>query len=243
MDILAISPHPDDVELFIGGTTRHLVQLGYRVAILDLTRGEAATRGTPEIRAHEAAAAAQVLGVDRHQLGLPDGGVHADNPDHVAALVAFLRMHRPELVLAPWTEERHPDHEAAGRLALRAQFLASAGGYRPDLGARHVIRELVHYPMRVLPTPSFVVDIAHVLDIKRQAIACHASQLAALAGAPVTLVASSIGTLQTRDAFYGAHIGSLAGEPFIVRSTLAIADPLAHFRARPGTPHFFGAKA
>lgn len=243
MEVLAIGPHPDDVELFIGGTTRHLVQLGYRVAILDLTRGESATRGTPEIRAHEAAAAAQVLGVGRHQLGLPDGGVHADDPAHVDALVAFLRAHRPELVLAPWTEERHPDHEAAGKLALRAQFLASAGGYRPDLGARHVIRELVHYPMRVLATPSFVVDIAHVADLKRQAIACHASQVAATAGAPVTLVASSLGTLDTRDAFYGAQIGSLAGEPFIVRSTLAIADPVAHFRARPGVPHFFEARS
>lgn len=243
MDVLAIGPHPDDVELFIGGTTRHLVQLGYDVAILDLTRGEAATRGTPELRANEAAAAAKVLGVTRHQLGLPDGGVHADDPDHVAALVAFIRTHRPEVVFAPWTEERHPDHEAAGKLALRAQFLASAGGYRPDLGARHVMRELVHYPMRVLATPSFVVDVAHVVAIKRQAIACHASQVAAIVGAPATLVASSIGTLETRDAFYGAQIGSLAGEPFIARSTLAIADPLAHFRARPGAPHFFEAKA
>lgn len=244
LDVLAVGPHPDDVELFIGGTVRHLVQLGHRVAILDLTRGECATRGTPEVRAGEALRAAQILGVARHQLGLPDGGVRADEPAQVEALVRYLRRRRPELVIAPWTEERHPDHEAAARLALRATFLASAGGYLPEL-PRHVVRELVHYPMRVLRKPSFVVDISHVVDDKRRAVLCHASQV----GGPTTssratgetLVGShdGVAAIELRDRFYGAQIGATAAEPFITRATVHLADPLAHFRSRPGPARLF----
>jgi len=246
LDVLAIGPHPDDVELFIGGTTRHMVELGQRVAILDLTRGESATRGTPAIRAVEAAHAAQVLGVMRDQLGLPDGGVRADDPEQTAALVTYLRTRKPELVLCPWTEERHPDHEAAARLVLRAVFLASAGGFMPTL-PRHVVREVLHYPMRVLVKPSFVVDIAHTLTTKRAAIACHASQVGAARTADGgTLVshaaASGIDSIAARDQFYGAQIGSIAAEPFIMRATLHVADPLTHLRSRPGPALLFEAR-
>ena len=274
IDVLAIGPHPDDVELFIGGTTRHLAQLGHRVVILDLTRGESATRGTPAIRAVEAARAAEVLGVARDQLGLPDGGVRGDDPEQAKALVTYLRTHRPELVMCPWTEERHPDHEAAAALVLRAVFLASAGGYLPEL-PRHVVREVLHYPMRVLTKPSFVVDISHVRAAKQQAIACHASQvghgqpfapsagghagqvnqvgqsgqvdrLELLADMAPTLVghahASGLDAIAARDAFYGAQIGVAAAEPFIMRATLHLADPLAHLRTRPGPALLFEAR-
>ncbi len=247
IDVLVIGPHPDDVELFAGGTTRHLALAGHRVAVLDLTRGESATRGTPEIRAEEARLAALVLGVERDQLGLPDGGVRADEPAQVEALVRYLRRRRPELVIAPWTEERHPDHEAAARLALRATFLASAGGYLPEL-PRHVVRELVHYPMRVLRKPSFVVDISHVVDDKRRAVLCHASQVGAPATGPSvageTLVGShdGVAAIELRDRYYGAQIGSAAAEPFITRATVHLADPLAHFRSRPGPARLFEAE-
>jgi N-acetylglucosamine malate deacetylase 1 len=243
VDVLAFGPHPDDVELFVGGTTRKLALRGHRVALLDLTRGESATRGTPDVRAAEARAAAAVLGVERDQLGLPDGGVRADEPAQVEALVRYLRRRRPELVIAPWTEERHPDHEAAARLTSRATFLASAGGFLPAL-PRHVVRELVHYPLRVLGKPSFVVDISQVVEDKRRAIACHASQVGVVAGAAsdvATLVASAgnLAAIETRDRYYGAQIGAAFAEPFIVRATLHLDDPLAHFRARPGAALLF----
>ena len=236
LDVLAIGPHPDDVELFVGGTIARLVAAGHRVAILDLTRGEAATRGTPELRADEARRAAEVLGVARERLDLPDGGVR-DTPEQVAALVTRLRAHRPELVLAPWTDERHPDHAAAAALIVRAVFLASAGGFMPEL-PRHVVREVLHYPMRVAARPSFVVDISAFSDVKRRAIACHASQLQPGPGA-TTLVASALATIDARDRYWGEHIGATYGEPFIIRATLAIDDPVAHFRARPGAPRLF----
>lgn len=241
LDVLAIGPHPDDVELFAGGTVAHLARLGHRVAVLDLTRGERASRGTPELRAQEAAAAARVLGVARDQLGLPDGGLHADDQRQLTALVAYLREHRPELVLCPWVEDRHPDHEAAAALVRRAVFLASVGGLITHGLERHLVREVLHYPMRALATPSFVVDVSHVADTKRAAIMCHASQVLPAPGAPETLVGSprSLDAIDARDRFYGAQIGAAHGEPFITRATLHLSDPLAHLRSRPGPAFFF----
>ena len=241
LDVLAVGPHPDDVELFAGGTVAHVVQLGYRVGLLDLTRGELATRGSAEIRAHEAAAAAQVLGVTRDQLDLPDGGLRADDQRQIQALVAYLRLHRPELVLCPWGNERHPDHESAAALVQRAVFFAGVGGHITHGLERHLVREVLHYPMRVLDAPSFVVDITHVAELKRRAILCHASQVTPAPGAPPTLVGSaqSLDALEARDRFYGAQIGAAHGEPFIVRSTLHLTDPLAHLRGRPGSAFFF----
>ena len=61
IDFLVVSPHPDDAELALGGTLARAKAQGYSTAIIDLTKGEAATKGTPEIRAEEAAAAAQSL--------------------------------------------------------------------------------------------------------------------------------------------------------------------------------------
>lgn len=237
LDVLAIGPHPDDVELFAGGTVGKLVAAGHRVAILDLTRGEAATRGTPELRANEARRAAEVLGVTRDQLGLPDGGIR-DTAEQVAALVTHLRVHRPELVIAPWTDERHPDHAAAAALIVRAVFLASAGGFSPEL-PRHVVREVLHYPMRVAARPSFVVDISAFAELKRRAIGCHESQLGPRPADAGTLVASALDTLDARDRYWGEHIGATHGEPFITRATLAVDDPVAHFRGRPGAPRLF----
>jgi len=244
LDVLAIGPHPDDVELFAGGTVAHLVRLGYRVGLLDLTRGEQATRGTPEVRAAEAAAAGQVLGVTRDQLGLPDGGLREGDRHQVSSLVAYLRQHRPEIVLCPWVAERHPDHEDAAALVQRAVFVAGVGGFITHGLGRHLVREVLYYPMRVLDRPSFVIDTSHVADLKRQAILCHASQVGPATDrdpARPTLVGDprSLAALEARDRFYGAQIGAAFAEPFIVRSTLHLSDPLAHLRSRPGPAFFF----
>lgn len=253
LDVLAFGPHPDDVELFCGGLLARMADRGYRTGVVDLTRGEKSSRGTPETRAAETDAASRVLGLaHRENLGLPDAwldpwaGFEAADEDErarraaVARVVEVLRRLRPEIVVAPWERERHPDHEAASALVTRALFFAGVRKFetappRPAFSPRQVL----YYPMRHLAEPSFVVDVSAVYDRKTAAVQCYASQVRPRADAPETLVGSplSLSSLEARDRFYGARIGVSHGEPYIVRETLGLADPVDHFRrnafARP----------
>ncbi|HJL43490.1 MAG TPA: bacillithiol biosynthesis deacetylase BshB1 [Myxococcales bacterium LLY-WYZ-16_1] len=240
VDVLAVAPHPDDAELFCGGTLALLARRGARVGLLDLTRGEAASRGTPEIRAREAAQAAEVLGLCfRRNLGLPDGAL-AVTESAVRRVVEVIRRCRPDWVLGPPRVARHPDHEVAGELVRRAVVLAAVGGLRVDEDLpRHSVPHYGTYVMRHLQTPSFVVDISSVARVKTQALACHASQFdsegpTTVAGHPAALEA-----LRARDAFYGATVGVQAAEPVVVERTLATSDPLGLLRSQPRAPAFW----
>lgn len=245
LDVLALAPHPDDAELFCGGLLARLVGLGYRVGVTDLTRGERASRGTPAQRLREAEAAARVLGLAyRGNLGLADGGLRGDDPEQRQAIVAELRRLRPQLLLAPWREERHPDHRAAGLLAESAAFLAGLANYPAPGQLAHRVLQVLFYPQRVEARPSFVVDIADVAAQKARAIACHASQVAAAPSAaptdaPLIGSALALAALQARDAYFGAQVGSTAGEPYVCAEAVPVADPLALFRARRGPAHVF----
>ena len=233
LEVLAFGPHPDDVELFCGGLLLCMADRGYRVGAVDLTRGELASRGTPDLRGAEAAAAARVLGlVVRENLGLPDAELIATSDAQVASIVRALRRLRPEIVVAPWQHDRHPDHEAASALVTRAVFLAGMHRYASDLGAPHRPSQVLYYPMRHLAEPTFVVDISAVAPRKDQAIQCHASQVLPNPAAPPTLVSSdlSLPALQARDQVYGALIGVARGEAYVTRNALGVADPVAHFR-------------
>lgn len=231
LDLLVLGPHPDDAELCCGGLLALAARRGQRAGIVDLTRGEAATHGTVEVRAREAAAAAEALDlVHRSNLGLPDAGLRGDDPDQLDALVEALRRLTPSLLVAPWTEARHPDHAAAGRLAHTAVFLAGLRNHRPELGPPHRPR-LVHYPMRIEVRPDFVVDTSDVVEVKRRAVACHASQL----GHGDTLVGSTVGAdaFEARDRYWGASIGVRHGEPYVLGSPVPVADPVQHFAGLP----------
>ncbi len=230
IDLLAFGAHPDDVELSCGGLIALCARRGQRAAIVDLTRGELATNGTPAIRADEAEAAAEALGVAyRENLELPDGGLTAEDPDQVAAVVEALRHHRPALVLAPWVEARHPDHAATGRLVERAAFLAGVTRFRADLGQPHRPKRVVYYPQRVEFAPSFVVDISPVHGVKAAAIACHESQFGQTDGATPTLINAPLGleAFEVRDRYWGATIGVLHGEPYRLRGPVPLTDPVA----------------
>lgn len=236
IDLLAMGPHPDDVELSCGGWIAAATGRGQAVAIVDLTRGELATNGTIEARTREAEAAAKALGVRlRENLALPDGGLSAENTTQRDAIVSVIRRHRPTLLLAPWIEARHPDHAAAGRLAQVAYFFAGLRKHRPDLGEPWRPTRLIHYPQRHEIRPDFVVDISAHVAIKHAAIACHLSQFGA--GEP-TMINRPLGlrALATRDAYWGASIGVEAGEPYLLGAPLPVADPVAHFEAHPAVP-------
>ena len=233
LDLLAVGPHPDDVELFCGGTVARLVQLGYRVGILDLTHGELASNGTPADRQGEAKAAAEVLGlVLRENLALPDGGLMpGTDDDQVHSVAKSLRRLKPEFVIAPWFEARHPDHSAAGHLLRRAIFLSGLKRYRCDGLEAHRPRRTWFYQNRHRFRPSFVVDVSSTANTKMKAIRCHRSQVAPTDGV-ATLVgaANALQMIENRDRYYGSFIGVSHAEPFRVEETIGFSDPIKHFR-------------
>src|SRR5260370_2627575 len=110
LDLLAIAAHPDDVELTCGGTLLRMAQRGYKTGILDLTAGEMGTRGTPKIRANEAARAAKLLAVKwRGTLGLPDSDVQPLR-HHKLRLADIIPPSRSTTVIPPSWETPHPPH-------------------------------------------------------------------------------------------------------------------------------------
>lgn len=155
VDALFLSPHPDDVELFCGGTVARLVEAGSEVAIVDLTRGEMSSNGTVEERREASLRAAEILGVkeEREVLGFPDGGVKEHDAQQLKVLVELLRVRRPQLLFAPYGVDRHPDHVAAGALARRAIFFAglsrfAAGGSLTGRGYSSAIPVTLSFPFR-----------------------------------------------------------------------------------------------
>jgi bacillithiol biosynthesis deacetylase BshB1 len=245
VDVLAFGAHPDDVEIFCGGVMVRLAQLGYRTGVIDLTRGELASRGTPEERAREAEAAAEVLGLSfRENLGLPDGFLDPSaGSRHVPPAVEAIRRHRPEIVLAPWIEERHPDHAAAGHLVRRAAFLAALGEFETfPARERFAPRRVLHYEMRYRMEASFLVDTTDAWPRKLEAIRLHASQVGRAPGAAPTLIGSALAleAIEARDRAHGSRIGVRYAEALRSAEALGVADPIALLRLSPGSDaHLF----
>lgn len=253
LDLLAISPHPDDAELFAGGLLALSAQRGHRVGIVDLSRGERATRGAPETRAHEADRAASVLGLcHRENLGLPDAALASsttnlaeldDVHSPVMRVVSVLRRLRPAVVIAPPRLERHPDHEQAGALVRRALFLSGLVKVRSEGGLPPFTpRQTLVMPMRIELPVSFVVDITAVFDIKREAILAHGSQVGSpvTGGGPLIGSALALAAIEARDRYHGAMIGVAAAEPYFVESALGLSDPVTFFRdTAHGPAHLF----
>lgn len=175
VDILAIGPHPDDIEIGAGGSLIRWIETGYRVGLLDLTRGELGTKGNAETRRAEAAEAAERMGaLFRLNLGLPDGGVE-DSPAARGRLVPILRECRPEWVLCNLEDSRHPDHAAAARLVRSAFFLSRLPKHLPDHRA-HSPALLAFYLIHESAQPSFLVDISATLEAKLEVLRAYGSQ-------------------------------------------------------------------
>jgi bacillithiol biosynthesis deacetylase BshB1 len=227
-DLAAFCAHPDDAELVMGGTLARAAALGRRVALLDLTRGEAGSRGTPETRAREAEEAARILGAShRESLSLPDAGL-ALVPEQKDAVVAALRRLRPRVVLLQHWEQRHPDHAVASRLVYDASFLAGLRSYRPDLGAAFRPSKLVYATTMTEATdvrPSFVVDVTAVWETKLRAIAAFASQFTPAPGETGVLPLDRFReAVELAGRRHGQQIGVRYGEGFVTREPLVVDD-------------------
>ncbi len=230
VEVLAIGAHPDDVELGCGGTLALLVAQGYRVGILHLTRGERGTRGTLAEREAEARAAGAALGVDLVEfLDCGDGAFRHGEAEE-DALIAVLRRLRPELILGPTPNDRHPDHGRAHQLVADAAFYAGlARRAATDGRAPHRPAAVFSYLQHDLFTPSLVVDVSQTFERKLAALRTYSSQLYQPdqpRAEPLTKVASPEfwHAVEGRARHFGLLIGVAFGEPFFSRTPLAVHD-------------------
>lgn len=224
LDLLAFGAHPDDVELTISGLLCKMAFLGYSTGVVDLTRGEKGTRGTPEERDEEAQEAASIMNLKaRVNLNLSDTDI-PNKEENRLKVIEVLRKLRPSVIVIPYWQCRHPDHANASKLIEEAAFLS---GLRKIDTGHEAFRPLgiVHYMTWVAFEPSFVVDISEHFEKKRQAIMAYKSQFVR----PETMRGDVMQFIETRDRFYGAMIGASYGEPFLVKGPLRLEDPVAPF--------------
>ena len=231
LHILAIAVHPDDVELGCAGTLIKHAQKGQAVGIIDLTRGELGTRGTPELRLQEAQNAADVMGlVMRENLKMRDGFFRNDE-EHQMQLISYIRKYQPDIVIANALDDRHPDHGRAGKLIADACFLSGLSKVETELNGEnqkawrpkrvfHMIQDRVH-------EPTFLVDISGVFEQKMESIKCYKSQFHNPdSNEPTTYIATQnfLEQIRYRDALLGKRIGKEYAEAYVSLNTTGIAD-------------------
>jgi N-acetylglucosamine malate deacetylase 1 len=219
VDLLVFGPHPDDLEIGLGGTIARHTTLGVRVGLCDLTAGELGTNGTPDQRIAEADAAATVLGAAwRTNLRWPDREI-GKHGEQLAELVALIRKHRPRVIAAPYWTDRHPDHGAASALITEAAF--TSGLRRYAAGSDPWKADWVcYYFINDPASPSFLIDVSAYYDRKRRALNCHESQFqpSGPETAPTRLNSPRFRQLiESRDAQFGALAGVTWAEGVVVR--------------------------
>jgi N-acetylglucosamine malate deacetylase 1 len=228
VDLLVFGPHPDDIEIGLGGTVAKHAARGHRVGLCDLTAGEMGSNGTVEERLAEAESARAVLGAAwRVNLRWPDRAIGAQQ-EHVRSAAALIRRVRPRAVAVPYESDRHPDHVAASRVLTDAVFNSALRRY--DADAVHEAWRpdwICYYFINDSTTPTFVVDVSEYYETKRRALACHASQFGATtAGAVATRLTSPLfqQLVESRDAQFGALAGVSYAEGVIVKQPVVRPD-------------------
>jgi N-acetylglucosamine malate deacetylase 1 len=224
-DVLAIAAHRDDVEQTCGGTLLRMAARGLRTAILDLTQGEAGTRGSAAERASEAEEAARILGVGwRQALTLPDGAIENTFENRVA-IAGVLRKLRPRVVILPYWQARHPDHALTGTLGYDACFLS--GLKKIDTGTEpHRPFKIVYASLYADVRPSFVVDITPFIEQRHQSLMAYCSQYAnQSAGSGLFVPEEEIRERTFAEArHYGLLAGVRYGEPFVQKEVGLVDD-------------------
>ena len=224
-DILAIAAHRDDVEQTCGGTLPRMAARGLRTAILDLTQGEAGTRGTADDRAREADQAARILGVGwRQALDFPDGAL-ANTLENRIAIVRILRQLRPRVVILPYWQARHPDHAITAMLGYEACFLSGLKKIETDSDPHRPFK-IVYASLYADVRPSFIVDITPFIEQRHQALMAYRSQYAnQSAGTGLFVPEEEIRERTFAEArHYGLLAGVRYGEPFVQKEVGLVDD-------------------
>jgi bacillithiol biosynthesis deacetylase BshB1 len=234
VDIIFFGAHPDDVELSCGATVAKCVKDGLRAGIIDLTRGEMGTRGTPQTRTREAANAAKALGASfRIQLDFQDGNLQTGREQELE-LIEQLRRWRPSLVVAPYPDDRHPDHTRTGRIVTEASFYAGLKSLETGLPA-HRPQTVLYYLQNYMFTPSFVVDVTKHWKTKMRAVAAFKSQFYdPKSKEPQTFISDPkfLDMIDARGKHFGALIGTTYGEAFVTKQPPRVDDLLGAYAGR-----------
>jgi bacillithiol biosynthesis deacetylase BshB1 len=231
LDILAFGVHPDDVELCCAGTIMAAIDQGKKVGIVDLTRGELGTRGTPTTRTQEAAAAAKIMGVDiRENLDMADG-FFANDEAHQRKIIALIRKYQPDIILANAPEDRHPDHGRSAKLVSDAAFLSGLRKIETihDGVAQNAWRPAYtfHYIQDRFIQPSFVIDITAYMERKIEAVLAYGTQFnSADTSEPQTYISSPqfLETVKARALMLGKRIGVGYAEGYITEKIIGFSN-------------------
>lgn len=228
-DILAFGVHPDDVELGCSGTLVAAVAQGKKVAVVDLTRGELGTRGTPETRDVEAANAAKVMGVlARENLKMADGFFQNDE-NNIRKVITAIRKYQPEIVLCNAPEDRHPDHGRSSALVADAAFLSGLRKIQTEYEGR--MQEqwrpsyVFHYIQDRYLKPDFLFDISASFDQKIKAILCYTTQFNTTdTSEPQTYISNPdfLEVIKARALMFGKRIGVQYAEGYLTTKMIGV---------------------
>jgi bacillithiol biosynthesis deacetylase BshB1 len=230
LDVIVFSAHPDDAELSMGGTIARLTKNNFKVGMIDLTRGELGTRGTPEIRQREAFNAAIQLKVSlRENLEIPDGDIRISK-ENITKVVISLRKYKPRIIFAPFHIDRHPDHSDANALIKKSVFysgLLKIKTFDKEVPQQpHRPQKIYYYMQTYIFEPSFIVDISDTFEQKFKAIECYSSQFYnPKSKEPETFISRPefISQLKARAEFYGFQINKNYGEPFFTENKIELS--------------------
>jgi bacillithiol biosynthesis deacetylase BshB1 len=239
VDVMAIGAHPDDCEMFVGGTLLRMKSLSYRVGICDLSQGEAATYGTPGTRRAELEKATSLLGVDmRVTLDFPDGHIR-DSRENRLKIIDVIRKHRPELVFSFADRPlryRHPDHYYCAKLVSESCYLAGlekietgTPPFRPSA--------VIGFPELIFEDPHFVIDVTDFWETRQEAIRCFQTQVLQPgeddSQTRTFIRSSSFWDIQeARGTMAGALIGVRYGEPFYCDHPPQVLNPMESFKRK-----------
>ena len=229
LDILAFGAHPDDVELGCGGTIAKEIANGKKVGIVDLTRGELGTRGTPELRIKESENASKTIGVEiRENLGFKDGFFKNDE-SHQLEIIKIIRKFKPNIVLCNAKDDRHIDHPKGADLVVDSCFLSGLKKVKTDLEGKKQDswrpNNVYHYIQWKNTNPDFLVDISGFEDVKMNAVKCYSSQFYDPSSKePETLISKKnfLDTIYNRSLDFGRLIGVDHAEGFTTNKAIGV---------------------
>ena len=220
--MLAVSPHPDDVEAGMGGSIIKFLKLGHEVHIVDLTSGEPTPHGTSELRCEECKKATSLLGVsERTTLELPNRYLF-DNVESRNKVAEIIRKVRPDILFLPYWEDAHPDHLQAMRIGEAARFYAKLT--KTDLEGEPWYPGRVFYylwsHLKVHLSPAFIIDISDEFEKKVEVVKTYKSQFVYSEERWKDVNR----TLYSYGQYFGLLIGTQYGEPFVSREKLGLRD-------------------
>lgn len=224
LDVMAFAAHRDDIEITCGGSIARLVEQGYKVGACDLTEGEMGTLGTAAERAAEAEEAARILGLAvRVNCRIADAAVFNVREQQMR-VVEVLRRHKPEVVILPGHDQRHPDHRITPQLVFDACYFAGLAKF--GSGGAHRPRKILYVHTQYTPhAPTFIVDITKQMDKKLAAVRAYASQFAPKQGEPLRPAGGDVFEwMRAHGRSYGMKIGREYGEGFYQREAMEVDD-------------------